>query len=75
MFTMFVLPILQSYNFCAGIGVDIKDRTITIKNDEINYFDCQYSNVDGCIIDKDSNRKMSCVVMNYFMSQDYKLVS
>lgn len=75
MFTMFILPIFQSYNFCAGIGVDIKGKSIAIKNDEINYLNCQWSNVNGCILDEGSNQKMSCVITNYFVSQQYKLVS
>lgn len=72
---MFVLPILQTFNFCYGVGVNFKYMSIAIKNDEIGVIDCQYTNLDGCIFDRDSNQTMSCVVVNYLASRDYKLVS
>jgi len=49
--------------------------SIAYKNDEINILDCQYSNVNRCILDENNNQKMSCIIMNYLSSHDYKLVS
>lgn len=48
---------------------------IAIKNDEVNILNCQHFDIDGCIFDENNNTTMSCVVMNYFMSHNYKLVS
>lgn len=48
---------------------------IAFKNDEINNLDCQYLNVNRCILDENSNQTMSCVIMNYLSSHDYELVS
>jgi len=75
LFTVILLPILQTFNFCFAIGVPFKDMKIAYKNDEINILDCQYSNVNGCIFDENSNQTMSCVIMNYLSSHDYELVS
>lgn len=72
---MFILPILQAYNLCTGIGVEMRDLSIAVANDEIDYSNCKYSNLDGCIIDNNNNQTLSCVVMDYFLSQNYKLVS
>ncbi|XP_025200634.1 ABC transporter G family member 23-like [Melanaphis sacchari] len=74
LFTVILLPILQTFNFCFGIGVPFKNMTIAYKNDEINILDCQYSNLNRCIFDENSNQKMSCIIMNYLLSHDYKLV-
>lgn len=49
--------------------------TIAFKNDEINFLDCQYSNVNQCIFDENSNLTMSCVILNYLSLHDYVLVS
>lgn len=50
--------------------------SIAIKNDEVNYLDCQHFNVSGCIIDENSNLTMSCVVLNYLTSlNSYTFVS
>lgn len=72
---MLFLPILQTFNFCYGIGVNFKYMSIAIKNDEVDVIDCQYTNLDGCIFDGGSNQTMSCVMVNYLASRDYKLVS
>ncbi|XP_060841940.1 ABC transporter G family member 23-like isoform X1 [Rhopalosiphum padi] len=74
LFTVILLPILQTFNFCYGIGVPFKDMSIAYKNDEINILDCQYSNVNRCILDENNNQKMSCIIMNYLSSHDYKLI-
>ncbi|KAF0762245.1 ABC transporter G family member 23-like [Aphis craccivora] len=74
LFTVILLPILQTFNFCFGIGVPFKDMQIAYKNDEINILDCQYSNVNTCIFEENSNQKMSCIIMNYLSSHDYKLI-
>ncbi|CAI6347958.1 unnamed protein product [Macrosiphum euphorbiae] len=74
LFTLILLPILQTFNFCFAIGVPFKGMKIAYKNDEINILDCQYSNVNGCIFDENSNQTMSCVIMNYLSSHDYELV-
>ncbi|XP_060878331.1 ABC transporter G family member 23-like [Metopolophium dirhodum] len=74
LFTVILLPILQTFNFCFAIGVPFKGMKIAYKNDEINILDCQYSKVNGCIFDKNSNQTMSCVIMNYLSSHDYELV-
>jgi len=75
LFTLIVFPLMQTINFCFAVGVPFKEMTIAYKNDEINILDCQYSNFNGCIFDKNSNLTMSCVIMNYLSSHDYKLVS
>ncbi|KAL5245483.1 hypothetical protein ACI65C_012893 [Semiaphis heraclei] len=74
LFTLILLPILQTFNFCFAIGVPFKDMTIAFKNDEINFLDCQYSNVNQCIFDENSNLTMSCVILNYLSLHDYVLV-
>lgn len=74
-FTVILLPILQTFNFCLGIGVNFKDMTIAVRNDEINFLDCQNYNVSKCIFDESSNQKMSCVFLNYLTSRGYTLVS
>ncbi|XP_022175207.1 ABC transporter G family member 23-like [Myzus persicae] len=74
LFTLVLLPIIQSFNFCFSIGVPFKDMKIAFKNDEINNLDCQYLNVNRCILDENSNQTMSCVIMNYLSSHDYELV-
>lgn len=70
-----LIPIIQSVEFCIGLGVKIKDMSITIKNDEVSFLDCQRNNVNGCIFDENANQTMSCIVMNYLQSHDYTLVS
>lgn len=75
LFTMVLLPILQSFNFSLGIGVKFKNMPIAVKNDEISFSDCQDINVNECIFDKNSNQKMSCFVMNYLAIHNYILVS
>lgn len=72
---MVLLPILQSFNFSLGIGVKFKNMPIAIKNDEVTFSECRYYNFSGCIFDENSNKKMSCVVMNHLSVHDYKLVS
>lgn len=73
---MLILPILQAFNLCVGVGVNFEGMSIAIKNDEIDFLNCQSSNIDGCIFDKNNNQKMSCVFLNHLVSQhDYKLVS
>lgn len=74
-FTVILLPILQTFNFCLGIGVNFKDMAIAVKNDEINVLDCQHYNVGECVFDENSNQNMSCVFLNYLTSRDYTLVS
>lgn len=74
-FTVALLPILQTFNFCFGIGVNFKDMPIAVKNDEINILDCKNSHVGGCIFDENNNIKLSCVILNYLTSRDYTLVS
>lgn len=75
LFTMILLPIIQSFNFCLAIGVNFKNMPIAIKNDEVNFADCRSYNFDGCIFDENNSQTISCVVMNYLSSQDYNLVS
>lgn len=72
---MFILPIFQCYNFCNCIGIEIKDMSIAVRNDEIDYSNCKYSNFDSCIFDNENNQTLSCVFMDYFISENYKLVS
>lgn len=48
---------------------------IAVINDEINYFNCQYSNVNRCILDEGNNQTMSCVILDYLTTNNYKLVS
>lgn len=72
---MILIPIIQSAEFCIGLGVKIRNMSITIKNDEVNFLDCQYNSVNGCIFDENANQTMSCIVMNYLQSHDYTLVS
>jgi hypothetical protein len=74
-FTLIILPLLQAFNFCFGVGVDFKNMPITFKNDEVNYESCQNYSTKGCILDESSNETMSCVVLDYFASHNYKLVS
>ncbi|XP_025415790.1 ABC transporter G family member 23-like isoform X1 [Sipha flava] len=74
LFTMIVLPIIQSFNFCSAVGVNFKNMPIAIKNEEVNFTDCQYSNFNGCIFDKNNSLTVSCVIMNYLSSLDYNLV-
>lgn len=75
LYTTVILPILLSIIFCFGIGVNIKNMIITIKNEEVNISDCQNLNNNGCIFDNNNNYTMSCVVLNYLQAQDYKFVS
>lgn len=72
---MIVLPIFQILNFCYGIGTNINDMPIAIKNDEISVLDCQNANVDGCIFDINSTQTMSCFIIKYLQSHNYNLVS
>lgn len=72
---MLILPIIQAFNLCAGVGVDFKGMPIAIRNEEVNFSDCHYSNINGCIFDNHNNLTMSCVVMNYLAKQSYELVS
>lgn len=62
---------------CIGIGTDMKALNVAIKNDEVNYFDCQNYKINGCIFDEDFNfnQTASCIIMNYYASLDYELVS
>lgn len=75
LFTVILLPVLQSFNFCFGIGVDFKNMPIAFQNDEVNYEYCKNYNIKGCIFDESNNETMSCVVLDYFASHNYKLVS
>lgn len=72
---MIILPILISTVFCMSFGKNIKNIPITIKNDEVNFLDCQYSSTNGCILDENTNQTMSCVILKYLQSHGYKLVS
>lgn len=72
---MIILPMLIPMIFCSSVGVKLKNMPISIKNEEVNILDCQYSNTNGCIFDDDHNLTMSCVVVNYLQSLNYKLVS
>lgn len=74
-FVVILLPIFQSLNFGFAIGVNFKGMSIAIKNDETNFFDCQFSNTNGCIFDQGNNQIMSCAVMNYLASHNYLIVS
>lgn len=62
--------------FCLAIGGNMKELSIAIKSDEINYLKCPYYNSNNrCITDAETNQMASCVIMNYYASLDYKLVS
>lgn len=75
MFTLVILPIIQTSNFCTSIGSDFKRMEVAIQNDEINLNNCKYFNPSGCIFDNITSQSMSCVAINYLTSHDYKLVS
>jgi hypothetical protein len=75
LFSLIILPVLQSFNFCLAIGGEFKNMPITFKNEEVNYEFCQNYSTKGCIFDEDSNETLSCVVLDYFASLNYKLVS
>lgn len=66
---------IQAFNLSASVGVDFKGLEIAIKNDEINFVDCQYLNVNGCIFDENNNQTQSCIVMNYLEKLRYVIVS
>jgi len=72
---MIVLPLMQIFNVGFAVGVNFLDMPIAVKNDEIDILQCQYFNASGCIFEKNNNQTMSCVVLNYLESQNYKLVS
>lgn len=72
---MIFIPIIQIVLFCLSVGTQIKDMPIVIKNDEINLLDCQSFNGNGCIFDDDNHQNMSCVILQYLKSLDYKLVN
>lgn len=75
MFTLIILPIVQTFNFCYGIGTNFKGMEVAIQNDEINLNDCKHFNSSGCIFDNITRQSMSCVAINYLTSLDYTLVS
>jgi len=75
LFTMIVLPLMQIFNICFGVGVNFLDMPIAVKNDEIDILQCQYFNASGCIFEKNNYQTMSCVVLNYLASQNYKLIN
>lgn len=58
-----------------AIGGDFKGLEIAVRNEEVNFADCQFSSVDGCIFDEYSNQTQSCMVMKYLEMLGYKLVS
>lgn len=72
---MIFLPVFQIVSFYMSIGVNLKYINIAIKNDEVNIVDCKHFKIDECIFEKSDNITMSCVIMNYFESRDYNLVS
>ncbi|XP_060879231.1 ABC transporter G family member 23-like isoform X2 [Metopolophium dirhodum] len=74
LFTVFLLPIIQTTNFCNSIGGSFKRMEIAIQNDEINISDCKYFNSSKCIFDNNTSQTMSCVAINYLASLDYTLV-
>lgn len=72
---MFLLPIMLAFFLCTGVGTNLKNMPIAIKNEEVNISGCQNSSVNGCIFDKHNNLTMSCVIMNHLAEQSYNLVS
>lgn len=73
---MFILPILQAIVICNCIGTDIKDMSVAVKNDEIDFWDSRRrSNIDGCILGEQTDQKISGVIMNRLESLGYTLVS
>ena len=72
---MFLLPIIQTTNFCNSIGGNFKGMEVAIQNDEISINDCKYLNSSKCIFENISSQTMSCVAINYLASLDYTLVS
>lgn len=58
-----------------AIGGDFKGLEIAVRNEEVNFADCQFSGVDRCIFDEYNNQTQSCMVMNYLEMLGYKLVS
>lgn len=73
---MIVIPLINYNNLNLSYGNNIKEMSIAIKNDEVNYSDCQDFNVHGCITDNNSNMTMSCVIINNLISlNNYTLVS
>lgn len=75
LFTVIILPIIQTTNFCYSIGGNFKQMEVAIQNDEININDCKYFNSSECIFDNNSSQSMSCVAINYLELFDYTLVS
>jgi len=73
LFTMIIIPTIQIFNICFSIG-EINGLDIAIKSDEIIFSECNNFS-SGCILDEGNNKKISCVIMEYFLSHDYHLVS
>lgn len=75
MFSVVLLAWFQSFNLMMGVGGDFKGLEIAVRNEEINFADCQLSNVNGCIFDEHKNQTQSCIVMNYLKTLGYELAS
>lgn len=74
MFTILLLPVIQSFNLSTSVGVELKGLKIAVKSEEINLVDCRYYNNDGCIFDKNSTQTQSCIVINYLETLGYTMV-
>lgn len=72
---MIILPILNSMFYCLAIGTNFKNIPITVRNEETDLLNCQYSDTNGCILNKNNNQTMSCVVLSYLQSLDYTFVN
>ncbi|XP_060841435.1 ABC transporter G family member 23-like isoform X1 [Rhopalosiphum padi] len=75
LFTIMILPIIQTCIFCSSVGVIFKRMEIAIQNDEIGLNDCKkMSNFNECIFNNSTTQLMSCVAIQYLTSLDYVLV-
>lgn len=62
-------------NVNYGIGSNIDGLSIAVKNDEIDYVYCKTHELNGCISDENNNQSTSCIIMDYYRSLNYKMVS
>lgn len=67
---------MQALLICNCIGTNIKDMSVAVKNDEIDFWDSRrHSDIDGCILGGETDQKLSGVIMNRLESLGYTLVS
>ncbi|VVC43843.1 ABC transporter-like,P-loop containing nucleoside triphosphate hydrolase,AAA+ ATPase domain,ABC [Cinara cedri] len=68
LFTMLILPIIQTFAICNAIGTNINDLAIAFQNDEIDFSDCRRNNIDGCVFNNKNNQTISCDILNHLAS-------